>query len=262
MNATSMQAHRAQINGLDMYYEVRGSGEPLVMLHGAILPDVGPSADALAQDFMVIAPHLQGRGHTRDINRPFTYEAMADDVAALLAHIAVSKARILGQSMGGGVALRIGLRHPQLVDRLVLVSTVMASSGWNPKVQQELIEMGSGAAKSAAEVAKSDVGRAYPEVDWESLLRKTSEFQQQPYDLTEDVRSLGIKTLLVFADEDAITPDHIVEFWKTLGGGKGEAGLNGPQRSASSLAIMANTNHSTAASSPAFVDTVGSFLDS
>jgi pimeloyl-ACP methyl ester carboxylesterase len=257
---TAVQAHRAAINGMDMYYEVLGSGEPLVMLHGAILPDVGPGAEALAQERMVIVPHLQGRGHTRDVDRPFTYEAMADDVAALLTHIAVSQATILGQSMGAGVALRLALRHPQLVDRLVLVSTVMASSGWHPKVQQELVEMGTNAGKSAAEVARSDVGGAYPEVNWESLFRKTSEFQQQPYDLTEDVRSLAIKTLLVFADEDAITPDHIVLFWKALGGGKGEAGLNGPQRSASSLAIMAKANHSTAAWSPTFVETVRSFL--
>lgn len=139
---------------------------------------------------------------------------------------------------------------------------VTASSGWHRKVQQELVEMGTGAAKSAAEVSKSEVGRAYPEVDWESLFRKTSEFQQQPYDLTEEVRSLAIRTLLVFADEDAITLDQIVEFWKALGGGRGEAGLNGPQRSDSCLAIMANANHSTATSPPAFVDTVRSFLAS
>jgi len=145
---------------------------------------------------------------------------------------------------------------------MILVSMVTASSGWHRKVQQELVEMGTGAAKSAAEVSKSEVGRAYSEVDWKSLFRKTSEFQQQPYDLTEEVRSLAIRTLLVFADEDAITLDQIVEFWKALGGGRGEAGLNGPQRSDSCLAIMANANHSTATSPPAFVDTVRSFLAS
>jgi pimeloyl-ACP methyl ester carboxylesterase len=260
MTTTSVGSHRAPINGLDMYYEIRGSGEPLVMLHGAILVDVGPSVQALAQERMVIVPHLQGRGHTRDIDKPYTYEAMADDVAALLGVLGIPRATILGQSMGAGVALRVGLRHSHLVDRLILVSTVMASQGWHPKVQQELVEMGSNAAKSAAEVAKSDLPGAYPEVNWETLFRKTSEFQQQPYDLTETVRSLAIKTLLVFADEDAITPDHIVQFWKALGGGKGEAGLNGEQRSSSRLAIMTNANHSTAANSPAFLDTVRDFL--
>jgi pimeloyl-ACP methyl ester carboxylesterase len=262
MSSKAVHAHRAAINGMDMYYEVRGSGAPLVMLHGAILPDVGPGAEALARDRMVITPHLQGRGHTRDIDRSFTYEAMADDVAALLAHMGVQRATILGQSMGAGVALRVGLRHRQLVDRLILVATVMASSGWHPKVRDELVAMGTDAAKAAAEVAKSDAGRAYPEVDWERLFRKTSEFQQQPYDLTAEVRSLAIKTLLVFADEDAITSDHIVQFWKALGGGKGEGGLNGPQRSASSLAIMANANHSTAAGSLAVLETVRAFLAS
>ena len=140
MSSTAVHAHRAAINGMDMYYEVRGSGTPLLALHGAILPDVA-WAEALARDHTVIAPHLQGRGHTRDIDRPFTYEAMADDVAALLAHLGVQRATILGQSMGAGVALRVALRHRQLVDRLILVSTVMASAGWHPKVQQELVAM-------------------------------------------------------------------------------------------------------------------------
>ena len=256
----SVQPGRASINGLDMYYEVHGTGEPLVMLHGAILPDLGPSVAALAKDRMVITPHLQGRGHTPDIDRPFSYEGMADDVAALLGHLGLPRAIILGQSMGAGVALRLGIRHPGLVDRLILVSTVVASSGWHQKVQQDLVEMGTGAAKFAAEISKSDLGRRYPQVDWESLFRKTSEFQQKPCDLTEEVRSLAIDILLVFADEDAISPDHIVQFWDALGGGKGEAGLNGPQRTRSQLAIMPNTNHSTVASSPLFVDVVTGFL--
>jgi pimeloyl-ACP methyl ester carboxylesterase len=76
------KSYRAPINGLDMYYEVRGDGAPLIMLHGAILVDLGPSVDALAEQRLVITPHLQGRGHTPDVDRPFSYEAMADDVAA------------------------------------------------------------------------------------------------------------------------------------------------------------------------------------
>ena len=260
MSSTPVQAHRASVNGLDTYYEVQGSGKPLVMLHGAILVDLGPSVAALARDHTVITPHLQGRGHTRDIDRPFSYEAMADDVAALLEHLELSRAAILGQSMGAGVALRIAIRYPRLVDRLVLVSTVMASSGWHPKVQRQLAEMGANAAKSSVEVVNSGLGQLYPEVDWESLFRKTSQFQQERYDLTEQVRSLAVDALLVFADEDAITPDHIVQFWKELGGGKGEAGLDGTQRTRSQLAIMANTNHSTAANSPVFVEVVKRFM--
>jgi pimeloyl-ACP methyl ester carboxylesterase len=260
MTTTPVQSHRAAINGLDMYYEVHGSGEPLIMLHGAILVDLGPSVEALAQGRMVITPHLQGRGHTRDIDRAFTYEAMADDVVALLAHLGIARASILGQSMGAGVALRIGLRHSERVDRLILVSTAMASSGWQPKVQRELAEWETKAADLATEVRKSGLGRSYPEVDWESLFRKTGQFQQQSYDLTAKVGSLAIETLAVFADEDAITPDHIVRFWKALGGGKGEAGLDGTQRTRSRLAIMANTNHSTTTNSPVFVETVDNFL--
>src|SRR5262245_40406739 len=255
-----VHSNRVRINGLDMYYEVQGAGEPLVMLHGAILVDLGPSVASLAQDRLVITPHLQGRGHTPDIDRPFSYEVMADDVAVLLKHLGLSRASVLGQSMGAGVALRIGIHHPRLVDKLVLVSTTMASSGWHAKVQEELMEMGTNAAKYAAEISRSDLDRRYPEVDWETLFRKTSEFQQIQYNLTKQVRSLAADVLLVFADEDAVTLDHIVQFWKALGGGRGEAGLNGPRRTRSQLAIMANANHSTAANSPVFVDVVRRFL--
>jgi pimeloyl-ACP methyl ester carboxylesterase len=262
MKAAIFKSYRVSINGLDMYYEVRGQGEPLIMLHGAILVDLAPSIDILAEQFMVITPHLQGRGHTPDIDRPFSYEAMADDVAGLMRHMRISKADIFGQSMGAGVALRVAFRHRAAVERLVLVSTAMSVEGWHPKVRQELAEMEAKAKFFASEIAQSGLASKFPETDWERLFRKTGQFQQKPYDVTEQVGLLDVQTQLVFGDEDAIKPDHMIAFWKALGGGKGEAGLAGPERTNSRLAVIANTNHSTVLQDTAFVQTVSKFLQS
>jgi pimeloyl-ACP methyl ester carboxylesterase len=113
----------APVNGLDMYYEVHGSGEPLILLHGGIAASeaFGDNLVVLAESRQVIAVHLQGHGKTRDIDRPLRYELMADDVAALMEHLELQPADLLGYSMGGGVALQMAIRHPQLVRKLVIV---------------------------------------------------------------------------------------------------------------------------------------------
>jgi pimeloyl-ACP methyl ester carboxylesterase len=113
----------------------------------------------------------------------------------------------------------------------------------------------------AAEVTQSGLASQFPETDWERLFRKTGQFQQQAYDLTEQIGRLEVQTQLIFGDEDAIRPDHMMAFWKALGGGKGEAGLNGPQRADSRLAVLANSNHSTVLQSPALVEIIHQFLD-
>src|SRR5512139_364679 len=131
------QGKYANVNGLTMYYEIHGEGQPLILLHGGlggvsmferILPD-------LAQTRQVIAVELQGHGHTADIDRPLSFESMADDVAALLEHLELPSADILGYSLGGGVALRTIIRHPELVRKLVAVSTPCKSDGWYAEVR-------------------------------------------------------------------------------------------------------------------------------
>ncbi|HEU4321552.1 MAG TPA: alpha/beta fold hydrolase, partial [Roseiflexaceae bacterium] len=109
---------------------------PLILLHGGIAASevFGAHLTELALARQVIAVHLQGHGHTLDIERPLRYEAMADDVAALLAHLGLEQADLLGYSMGGGVALQTAFRHPQLVRRLVVVSEPMQRDGWYPEV--------------------------------------------------------------------------------------------------------------------------------
>jgi pimeloyl-ACP methyl ester carboxylesterase len=120
----SIETGFAPVNGLELYYEVRGEGEPLVLLHGGVVGIImfGPNLEALSRDRKLIAVELQGHGRTPDIDRPLSYEAMADDVAALMRHLDIPRADVMGLSLGAGVALQTAFRHPELVRKLVVVA--------------------------------------------------------------------------------------------------------------------------------------------
>lgn len=124
MNESAARNGYAEVNGLKMYYEIHGSGEPLVLLHGGVIGILmfGPTLPALAASRQVIAPELQGHARTVDIDRPLSCEAMADDVAALLAQLEIAQADVLGYSLGGNVALQLAIRHPEVVRRLIVVA--------------------------------------------------------------------------------------------------------------------------------------------
>jgi pimeloyl-ACP methyl ester carboxylesterase len=124
------------VNGLNMYYEMHGNGEPLVMLHGAFgtIDMHGALLPLLAQTRQVIAVELQAHGHSADIDRPLSYEMMADDIAALIKHLEIGQADILGYSLGGGVALQTAIRHPEVVRKLVVVSAPYKCDGWYAEV--------------------------------------------------------------------------------------------------------------------------------
>jgi len=125
----------ADVNGLSLYYAEHGSGEPLVLLHGGFGTGemFGPVLPALAAQRRVIAVDLQAHGRTADAGRPLRYETMADDVAALIGHLGHVRSDVMGVSMGGGVALRTAIQHPEAVDRVVLVSAPFRRDGWSPR---------------------------------------------------------------------------------------------------------------------------------
>ena len=115
----------AAVNDLNLYYEVRGDGPPLVLLHGAYMTAemMAPLSEGLAGIRQVIVPELQAHGRTGDIaDRPLSYEQMGDDTAVLLRHLGLEQADVVGYSMGGGAAIQLAIRHPQLVRRLVVIS--------------------------------------------------------------------------------------------------------------------------------------------
>src|SRR5918998_3277641 len=121
----------AEVNGLNMYYESHGTGQPLVVLHGAYMTIdlMGEAAPELAKTRQIIGVELQGHGRTADIDRPLSFELMADDIAALIEHLGFEKAEVMGYSLGGGVALQTAIRHPEAVRKLVVVSSPFRRDG-------------------------------------------------------------------------------------------------------------------------------------
>jgi pimeloyl-ACP methyl ester carboxylesterase len=249
----------APVNGLELYYEIRGAGEPLILLHGGVAGIVmfGPNLEALAQGRRVIAVELQGHGRTADIDRPLTYEAMADDVAALMRHLDIPRADVMGLSLGGGVALQTVFRHPHLVRKLVIVAAPCRRDGWHPEVRAQFDEMGPATAEP---MRRSPLADLYPDNDWAGLFAKIGELQRKDYDWSAEVRAIRAPTMLVFADADAVRPEHIVEFFGLVGGGQRDAGLDGSHRPVARLAVLPGLTHYEIASDPAVAAAVNPFL--
>ena len=232
----------AEVNGLRMYYEVHGAGRPLVLLHGAYMTieAMGEVLPRLATSRQVIAVELQGHGRTADIDRPLGYESMADDVAALLRHLEVERADVFGFSMGGGVALQVAIRHPEVVRKLVVASASHTSDSMHP----ELLEM---IPSITPEVfAGSPIEEAYLRTapnpdDFPTLVAKLKQLDMESFAWPqEDVRRIAAPTLLIVGDSDAVRLEPIVEMFRLLGGGvMGDlAGLPKSQ-----LAVLPGTTH-------------------
>ena len=256
-------ANFADVNGQHIFYSVHGAGTPLILLHGGINPDsFGDNLAELARGRQVIAVHLQAHGRTPDTDRPLRSESMGDDVAALIGHLDLGKADVMGYSLGAGVALQAAIRHPDAVDRLVIVSAAMKQDGFYPEGVAAFRQLEANAATYGPGVKASPLGQAYPDVDWTNLFSKVGDLTKRPFDWSADVAKLQARTLLVFADADAIRPEHMVEFWKALGGGQRDAGIDGSLRPENQLAIVPNTTHYTLAADPMLPEIVERFLAS
>jgi pimeloyl-ACP methyl ester carboxylesterase len=236
---TDTQTGYAPVNGLEMYYEVHGEGEPIVVLHGAYMTvdAMGEIIPMLAKTRTVIAVELQAHGRTADINRAITYEQMADDVAALIKHLDMEKADVFGYSMGGGVALQIAIRHPGVVRKLVAASVSYTSDGMHSELFESIPSI------TPEVFAGSPIEAAYLEVapnpdDFPKLVEKLKKLDMTPFEW--DIRAVTAPTLLIVGDSDAIRLEHAVEMFRILGGGvMGDlAGL--PK---SRLAVLPGTTH-------------------
>ncbi|ATQ44873.1 alpha/beta hydrolase [Caulobacter mirabilis] len=251
----------ADINGQHVFYSVHGAGKPLVLLHGGVNPDsFGGNLAALAKGRQVIAVHLQAHGRTPDTDRPLRAETLGDDVAAVIGHLNLGRADVMGYSLGAGVALQTVIRHPDVVDRLVLVAGRMRQDGAYPEVVAAFNQLEANAAAIGPGVKASPLGQAYPDVDWTSLFAKVGDLTKRPFDWSADVARVQARTLLVFADADCVRPEHMVEFWKALGGGQRDAGIDGSLRPANQLAIVPNATHYTLAVDPLLPEIVERFL--
>ena len=256
----------AEVNGLNLYYEVHGEGEPLILLHGGVgaIEMFGEVLPLLARGRQVIGVDLQAHGRTADIDRPMTFEAMADDVGALLGHIGLQKADVMGYSLGGSVALQTAIRHPEAVRKAVLVSTPFRRDGWYPEVLAGMEQMGPEAAEPMKETPMYLLyaGVAPRPEDWPVLLSRLGELLRQDYDWSEQVAEIEVPVMIVVGDADSIPPSHAAEFFGLLGGGKSDAGWDGSGMPESRLAILPGTTHYDIFYSPTLASTVAPFLDS
>ncbi len=259
------QGNYANINGLKLYYEIIGTGQPLILLHGGFgnIHMFGPSLSMLAEHRQMIGVELQGHGHTADINRPFSYEQFGDDVAALIGQLGIEKADILGYSLGGGAAQQTAIRHPNIIRKLVVVSAPCKSSGWYPEVLAGMRTMN-------AEVGKSWIGspmyqeyaKIAPNLDeWPGVVAKMGQLLSQSYDWSNAVSALRSPVMIVVGDADSVRTAHAVEFFELMGGGQRDANWDGSGKSASRLAILPDTTHYDIFTSPALAAAVIPFLD-
>jgi pimeloyl-ACP methyl ester carboxylesterase len=260
--AQPAQGSYAKVNGTEIYYEVRGDGPPLVMLHGGVSPAemFGTPLTEMAKNFKVIAISARGHGLSKDTAAPWSVEQDADDVAAVLKHLRINKASVMGYSFGGAIALQFAIRHPDMLDKLIAVSIDYSRKGEYPEIKVAFEQMTAAAGTIGASIANSPLGQMYPGVDWPRLIRKTGELNTKDYDWSAGIRGIKARTLLVFADADSIRPEHIAEFYKLLGGGQRDAGLDGSLRSPNQLAVIPGTTHYTIMASPTVMQYATDFL--
>jgi pimeloyl-ACP methyl ester carboxylesterase len=235
----------APVNGLKMYYEVHGSGDPVVLLHGAFMTITNNWTGwigELSKTRKVIAVELQGHGRTADIDRDISSANLADDVAALLDYLKIPRADVIGYSMGGGVALQCAIRHPEKVRKVVSISSVFRQDG-HVKEGRDAIP------KLTAEAFKgSPIETEYKKLsptpnEFPNFVKHLLAAGSKPDDLGADkLKATKAPMFFIHGDADGVRLDHIAEMFRLKGGDV--FGDMGP-RSESRLAILPQTTHVT-----------------
>src|SRR5438046_3594938 len=257
----------AEVNGINLYYEIHGAGRPLILLHGGLGSSemFGPVLRQLAKSQQVIAVGLQGHGRTADIDRPIDVRLMADDIAALIDHLGLEKPDLVGYSLGGGVALHTAAKYPAKVRRLVAASANIRPDAIYAEMRAQ---QGQVSAAAVEFMKDTPMYKLYQKVaprpeDFPRLLDKIGASMAKDFDFTEEVRSLQVPTLIAAADADMAPPSHYVEVFKLLGGGLRDGGWMGEGRPAGghALAILPGLTHYNIFSSPLFAAVTLAFLE-
>ena len=240
--AQEPQGKRVEINGMQMYYEVSGAGDPMIVLHGSFMtiPMMGEITGRLAETHRVYALEFQGHGRTTDIDRPITYPNLAGDVAAFMDAVGIEKADVFGYSMGAVAGLRLAIDFPQKVDKLIFASGVFDFQGWQPEYRESVldwsVEMFTGTflADEYRKIAPNPDG-------FEAMAEKVIALEKEPLAWGGEVASLETPVLIIAGDADGSTLEHNVEMFRLLGGGV--MGDTGKPLSASRLIILPATSH-------------------
>ncbi len=252
----------APVNGLKMYYEIHGSGDPVVLLHGSFMTITNNWSGwigGLSRTRKVIAVEMQGHGRTADIERGFSYEHLADDVAALLDYLEIPKADLIGYSMGGGVAMQCAICHAEKVRKVVSISAVFRYDGWVKEAldmfPQLTAEMLKGSPIEAEYKKLSPTPDEFP-----NFVKRVIAMDLEPYDFGADkLKAAKAPIFFVHGDADGVRLEHIAEMFRL----KGEEIFGDMRpRSASRLAILPDTTHITLMERmPVIVPMVNAFFD-
>ena len=233
----------APVNGLEMYYEIHGTGQPLVLLHGAfsaIGTSFGELLPELAKTRQVIGLELQAHGRTADIDRPLSLEQMADDTAAAIRYLGIDQADIFGYSMGASVALQVAIRHSEVVRKLVLASVTFNVSGVHPGLMDGFADMT--ADMMVGSPWHDEYMRIAPNPDnFATLFAKKSQMDRGIQDVpAEAIAAIKAPILVIIGDSDLVRPEHAVEMFRLAGGGVFGDIVAMPR---SQLAVLPGTSH-------------------
>jgi pimeloyl-ACP methyl ester carboxylesterase len=254
----------ADVNGIHLYYEIFGSGEPLILLHGGLgaIEMFGEMLNELATVRKVIAVDLQGHGRTADVDRPIRLETSAEDIAALIKHLGIKKTDVMGFSMGASVALWLAIQHPDVVRNLIVISAPYSRNGWYPELRaaQETVSGAMAEAMKPTPMYELYSALAPRVEDWSRLLDKMGDLMKHDYDWSADVAKIKSPTLLVFGDADGVSPAHAVKFFELLGGGQRDGGWDGSGISSARLSILPGVTHYNILDSPALMPVLLQFL--
>jgi pimeloyl-ACP methyl ester carboxylesterase len=236
------EGKRVEVNGMQMYYEVSGEGEPLVVLHGAYMniPTMGAIVGKLAETHKVYAIEFQGHGRTTDIDRPITYPNLADDVAVFMDKVGLEKADVFGYSMGAAAGLQLAIRHPEKVGKLIAASVAYDEKGWQPEFRAFIPQMNVEMFVNMPMAAEYKKLAANPD-GFRDLVTKLIALEHEPMSWEADVRTLKTPILIISGDADVATLEHSVALFRLLGGGA--MGDMGKPLAASRLAILPATSH-------------------
>ena len=254
----------AVVNHLHYYYAIYGAGEPLLLLHGGLgqIEMFGPNLNELAGNRQVIGVDLQGHGRTPPGDREISLVDMSNDMAGVLKTLGYDRVDVLGYSMGEGVAFQFAVQHPEMVRRLVLVSTPFSQKRFYSEMLPQQAALGAAVAEQMKETPmhKSCVAIAPHPKDFPKLLNQMGAYMRKAYDWSADVKKLTMPVMLIYGNSDVFRPEHEVKFYQLLGGGLNDAGWRREHMSQNRLAILPNVTHYEMALAPELVHPALPFL--
>jgi len=264
-SSSPVRAGHVAAHGVDYYYEVHGEGEPLLLLHGGLgsIDMFTPLLPSLVKTRQVIGVDLHGHGRTRLGDRKLSVVDLGRDLAVVLDQLGYAQVDVLGYSFGGGAAFQLAVQHPQKVRRLVLVSAGFATDGFYPEILAQQNAIGAAAFEMMKDTPmyQSYAAIAPDPSEFPRLLDAIGELMREPFNHADDVKKLTMPVMLVFGDSDMYRPEHVIEFYKLLGGGQRDPGWMREHMSPHRLAILPDLTHYEIFMAPALLPTVMPFLD-